>query len=86
MDKEKTGFWRGFTWKRFVRNIILIFLFSMAFYTIYNYFDKTETLATTFTLKFIVKRAIFSIIWGFLWALWFELGMDSDKGVPPVIV
>ncbi len=85
MDKPKTGFWRGFTWKRFARFAIIIFIFNFTFWTIWDYFDPEAIVKDNFTFKSFAVKAVKSILLGFICAVWFEPGIDKDKENPPLI-
>jgi hypothetical protein len=86
MNNSKKRFWRGFTWKRFARNTIFVFVISLVIHTIFNYFDTTATVISLFTWKAMLKKLALSVSWGFITAIWHEPDVDDDKAVPPVIV
>jgi hypothetical protein len=79
MTTDKKGFFRGFTWKRFVRVSLLIFVVTYLFSIVGNYIDKTETIASLFTLKQLLKKSLSALILGFLITLWHEPGVDDKK-------
>ncbi len=76
-------FWRGFTWKRFMKNAFLFFVLSLVVSVIFNYFDKDDTVSAAFTKKELLKRFVLSVCWGFVMTLWHEPDPDAGKAIPP---
>lgn len=76
MSAEKTKFWRGFTWKRFVIMTLFWFVLYVSIDFFMSLFDTTSSF--DFTYSYFLKNTITSIIMGFLFSLWFEPGIDKD--------
>jgi hypothetical protein len=77
MEKRKTGFWRGFTWRRYLKNICWV----MLFYIVCILFDAIVDGSTEQSKKFsfigiLVKLGASAFIAFFL-TLWHEPGIDD---------
>ncbi|HEX7845538.1 MAG TPA: hypothetical protein VF476_07005 [Chitinophagaceae bacterium] len=79
MTKSKTGFWRGFTWKRFAGYTVLLLTINFLVALIFDYFDPEALVRDNFTAKAFIGLFIKSTFLGFLFALWFEPGVDKDR-------
>jgi hypothetical protein len=77
MEKQKTGFWRGFTWKRFAKMTAFYFSLSLLFSVIWRYFETAEKVSDEFTIKALLARLVTALLLGFLFAVWFEPGVDD---------
>ena len=86
MEKRKTGFGRGFTWRRFAKATAFYFFFSLIVSVIWRYFDPAEKVSDELTIKALLARLITALFLGFLYSLWFEPGIDKDKNEPPTIL
>jgi hypothetical protein len=73
MDKKKPGFWRGFTWKRLLRNFLLLlplFLIVDIVFDLSNWQDH-------FTVKNLIGLLVRALVLSFIFALWHEPGVDD---------
>lgn len=83
--KSKTGFWRGFTWKRLFRFTIFYIVIFLVIRTAEILIHNAHSIGSLFTLKALGSILVKSLVIGFITTVWFEPGMDSDKANPPVI-
>lgn len=72
MTDQKSGFWRGFTWKRFAKYSISIFLVYFIVSLVVDLFDPEAFLRDNFTLKSLGRNMIRATTFGFICAVWFE--------------
>jgi len=79
MSNDQTNFWRGFTRKRFARNTFLFFAISLTVGILFAWFDKNETISGLFAAREIIKRVLSALLFGFLFAVWYEPGMIKKK-------
>jgi hypothetical protein len=79
MNKQKTGFWRGFTWRRFTVKSLISFTALMLIEFFGSLVDHPHNIFNSFTLRFFIKMILQSIFLGFLLSLWFEPGVDDRK-------
>ncbi len=77
MTTRRKGFWRGFTWKRFLRMSLLVFVITTLFVLIENYFTKKQPVNEILSLSETGKIALRSIIIGLVLAIWHEPGLDD---------
>ena len=72
MNTPKKGFWRGFTWKKFLLLSLYWFTATLAVAVVFDYFDQKAIWAHNFTFVSIIKRLIGSLVSGFFFALWID--------------
>lgn len=83
MTTQRKGFWRGFTWKRFLKFTLLFFIYNIVFKLVGDYFDGDKVEKTYFTLGSVGLYFIKAVILGLVCAIWFEPGIDDKKSAQP---
>jgi uncharacterized membrane protein (DUF106 family) len=79
MNKHKTGFWRGFTWKRFIVNSLIFIIFFSVTQIVENLIESPHQAFSSITLRFVIKVLLRSLVFGFFISLWYEPGLDNRK-------
>jgi hypothetical protein len=79
MNKQKTGFWRGFTRKRFIVYSLIFIAAFIAVEIVENLIESPHQVFSSFTLRLLIKILLRSLLFGFLLAVWFEPGVDTEK-------
>jgi hypothetical protein len=79
MNKQNTGFWRGFTWKRFIIKSLISFTVLIVIEIFGNLIDHPHDFFNSLTVRFFIKMILQSILLGFLLSIWFEPGLDYRK-------
>ena len=79
MAAQLKGFWRGFTWKRFLRMSLFVFIITILFVVIENYFNKQWQISEILSLSETGKLIARSVITGLVLAIWHEPGLDDRK-------
>jgi F0F1-type ATP synthase assembly protein I len=77
MTTQRKGFWRGFTWKRFLRMSLLVFVITTLFVLMENYFTKKQPVSEILSLSETGKIVLRSVIMGLVLAIWHEPGLDD---------
>jgi len=72
MTKERKGFWRNFTWKRFVKFSIILLLYNFIFKITWDYFDPAISAFEGLTFNEILKTTGKSILIGLLVTIWLD--------------
>ena len=65
MDKNKKGFWRNFTWKKFLLIAVYMFAITLIIGCLWNYLSN-EPVSALFTSSELLHRAFTAIIAGFV--------------------
>ncbi len=74
MDSNKSsGFWRGFTWKRFFIYFIIFFLLNLGAQILFN-FNNYPDGAKYLTKDNLLVKAIGAFLPSFIFTFWFEPG------------
>lgn len=79
MAAQQKGFWRGFTWKRFLRMSLFVFIITILFVIIEKYFNKKQQISEILSLSETGKLIVRSVITGLVLAIWHEPGLDDRK-------
>jgi di/tricarboxylate transporter len=69
MEEKKTGFWKNFTWKRFMLVVVVFFVVTLAVNLALNYFDKSGSKQNLFSREEITRRICLSLIVGLILTL-----------------
>ena len=71
---DQKNFRLRFSWKNFLYYSLSFFLITLLVTIIWNYFDKDETVANSFSQKEIIRRLVLSIFLGFFITIWHNPG------------
>lgn len=72
MYETRKGFWRNFTWKRFVKFTVIFLLYNFIFKITWDYFDRNISAVDTFTFLEILKLTGKSILLGLIVSIWLD--------------
>jgi hypothetical protein len=76
MEKQRTGFWRGFTWKRMLVYFLSTFLLTLGFDMLVDFHHAGKFLQSGSLLKRFIMAAVLS----FIFSLWTEpTHVDASK-------
>jgi hypothetical protein len=67
--KEKKGFFKNFTWVKFIYFIASFFVLTLVIEILWNFFDKSASIKDLFTLSSLFHRFCLSVITGFVFTL-----------------
>jgi hypothetical protein len=79
MENNKKGFWRSFTARKFLLFSIYWFAMTLVVSIIIDYFDPESLMADNFTMSNLIKRAVGSLVAGFLFAVWIEPTVKNKR-------
>jgi hypothetical protein len=79
MTTQRKGFWRGFTWKRFLKFSLLFLICNIVIELAGEYFDGGKVEKRYFTMKSVGLHVIKASLLGLVCAIWFEPGIDDKK-------
>lgn len=72
---NKSGFWRNFTWKRFILNTLLWFVITTLINEIFYY----EHWKDFFISHNLLRTLIRSLVYGLIFTIWGQLRNKKDQ-------
>lgn len=82
MAVQKKRFLKNFTWQRFFKAFLLYFIVTLLFSVIVAYiFPGGETVADNFTTEDLIKRAVLSVLLGFVFAIWMKPAIHEEDSI-----